>query len=256
MIKKALKLITPPVFLALPHLLKPRANAVAPADRLEDLEKRLEYVDFWAHTSLFALDVLRRHGPLGDMTLFSLGNRMAHLADYMGLFGKIYHNTTIKTLLPVESKTNVSEVLILEQDFFDLPQLDIDCVISHAAIHCLNDTRYGNIGLSSGWQRPYQAATKLREIIGPKSIPIIVSIAVHESESFIDDNARLSHDKFVSSFRQAGFTLNEHFFDYLCYGMPFREEYLKPEYRRSSVLPSPEQAASDYNYVIGNYYFS
>jgi len=145
--------------------------------------------------------------------------------------------------------------VLLEQDFFELTPLPLDCVISQAAIHCLNDSRYGNQADKAGWQRPYQAAKKLREIIGERSIPVVVSIAVHRTESMIDDNARLSHDKFVESFVGAGFSLREHFFDYCCYGMPQRVEYLEERYRRATELPTDEQAPSEYNYVIGNYYF-
>ena len=79
--------------------------------------------------------------------------------------------------------------------------------------------------------------------------------AVHRNESLIDDNARLEHEHFVQSFLKAGFSLQEYFFDYLCYGMPQRTEYLDVRYRRAKELPTEEQAASEYNYVIGNYYF-
>ncbi|HYX29096.1 MAG TPA: hypothetical protein VE863_11060 [Pyrinomonadaceae bacterium] len=257
MIKQIIKSITPPLVADLARGMRRNSAAtsqtsgVLSPDRLD-----LEYIDFYGNTSLFALEVLQRFGPLRGMRLFSLGNKMAHLADYLGLFGTVYHNSMLTTAVPVEGNHGLAELKILREDFFDLPALELDCVISHAAIHCLNDTRYGNAGSQQGWSRPYQAAAKLRAIIGQKSVPIIVSIAAHQTESFINDNARLSHDKFVASFTNAGFTLREHFFDYLCYGMPFRPEYFEPKYRRLSVLPTLDEAPSEYNYVIGNYYFS
>ena len=255
-IKQVIKSITPPVVLDLIRLAasKPRSQ---PELALAGPDPQIEFVDFYAHTSFFALEKLRERGtPLKEMSLFSLGNKMAHLADYLALFAAVYHNTMLQTEVPVEPDECPSALTILREDFFSLPPLNIDCVISHAAIHCLNDSRYGNGASTEGWQRPYQAAGKLRQIIGDKSIPIIVSIAVHETESFIDDNARLSHEKFVDSFRRAGFSLEDHFFDYLCHGMPFRPEYLETRYRRSKRLPQLRDFPSDYSYVIGNYYFA
>ncbi|MGA9996659.1 MAG: hypothetical protein WBP93_14675 [Pyrinomonadaceae bacterium] len=258
MLKKVVKAFTPPVILDLKRLAlgqteKQAADAslsAAGPDRPD-----LEYIDFYGNTSLFALEVLQQHGALQEMRLFSLGNKMAHLADYLALFSTVYHNTLLQTAIPFADEHGAGKLVLLKEDFFGLPKLEVDCVISHAAIHCLNDTRYGNRGSMSGWQRPYQAAAKLREIVGDKSLPVIVSIAAHKTESFIDDNARLSHEKFVASFSEAGFTLQKYFFDYLCYGLPFRSEYFDTEYRRSQCLPTPAQAPGEYHYVIGNYYF-
>jgi len=255
MIKKIVRSITPPAIWDLARFAAGRRNKVALAGNANPGPDRpdLEYVDFYGNTSLFALEVLRRRGPLSEMRLLSLGNKMAHLADYLALFASIYHNTMIETAVP--SQQSLAELIVLREDFFGLPPLPVDCVISQAAIHCLNDTRYDNAGSTAGWKKPYQAAAKLREILGGKSVPVIVSIAAHHTESFIDDNARLGHEEFIASFADAGFTLQEHFFDYLCYGLPFRPEYLESGYRRSRLLPTMEQAPGPYNYVIGNYYF-
>jgi len=255
MLKKVLKSISPPIFVDLARSTFPRraSNAQPAADGSVVDESKVEFIDFYGNTSLFALEVMQRHGTLHQMRLFSLGNRMSHLADYVAVFGTVYHCTLLKTLFPV---ANTRNLVLLEEDFFELTQLPLDCVISQASIHCLNDSRYGNQANKAGWQRPYQAARKLREIIGDRSIPIVVSIAVHRKESWIDDNARLGHEKFIESFRGAGFSLREHFFDYCCSGMPKRPEYFEPQYRRATELPTDEQAPSEYNYVIGNYYFS
>jgi len=252
MLKKVLKSISPPICVDLFRLAFPLKAGDSQAT-VNLIDK--EVIDFWANTSLFALEVIQRHGPLNEMSLLSLGNRMAHLADYVAVFGKVYHSTLLKTMFPVSRNGSEGNLTVLKGDFFELRSLDIDCVISQGSIHCLNDSRYGNEASKAGWQRPYQAAQKLREIIGDRSIPVVVSIAVHQTESWIDDNARLSHDKFVASFLSAGFSLREHFFDYYCYGMPQLPEYLEPHYRRSKELPTTEQAPSEYNYVIGNYYF-
>ena len=257
MLKKVLKSISPPIFVDLARLTFPRrgSSAQSPAEGSVIDENKVEFIDFYGNTSLFALEVMQRQGTLKQMRLLSLGNRMSHLADYVAVFGTVYHSTLLKTLFPVATTGPSGNLVVLEEDFFELTPFPLDCVISQAAIHCLNDSRYGNQADKAGWQRPYQAAQKLREIIGQRSIPIVVSIAVHRTESRIDDNARLSHEKFVESFRGAGFSLREHFFDYCCFGMPQRAEYFEEQYRRATELPTDEQAPSEYNYVIGNYYF-
>lgn len=257
MLKKVVKSIAPPLVMDMGRKIlgkqeQPAGTVGALAD---SLEHEIEVIDFWSNTSLYALEMIQRHGELKNMKLLSIGNRMAHLADYLAIFDYIYHNTLLKILVPDSSCLSSGKLEVLQGDFFDLPELDVDCVISQAAIHCLNDTRYGNEGNSTGWGRPYQAAGKLKQIIGKKCVPVVVSIATHETESLIDDNARLAHEKFVRSFTDAGFSLEDHFFDYLCYGMPARTEYLDPKYRRSRDLPGDKEAPNEYNYVIGNYYF-
>ncbi len=257
MIKQIVKSITPPLVMDLARGVRRYSRSPAPTDHMPGPEPTdMAYVDFYAHTRLFALEILRQRGrPLQEMTLFSLGNKLAHVADYLALFGRVYHNTMLKTAIPVEVDQCPAELTILQEDFFSLPRLELDCVISQAAIHCLNDTRYHNEGSADGHQRGYQAAQKLRQIIGSKSIPVIVSIAVHDTECFIDDNSRLAHDKFVASFAAAGFTLQEYFFDYLCQGLAHRPEYFEARYRRSKSLPTIAEFRSDWSYVIGNDYF-
>jgi|GEM_PF-3664402 len=260
MLKRMIKSVTPPVVMDLARWVvgRQRRDSRTESSLAGDLicgESKLEFIDFYANTSLFALEVIQRHGSLHKKRLLSLGNRMSHLADYVAVFGTVYHSTWLRTYFPVPPNASPGNLVLLEGDFFELNPMDIDCVISQASIHCLNDSRYGNEGSGRGWQRPYQAAAKLRQIIGDRSIPVVVSIAVHRNESLIDDNARLEHDKFVQSFLDAGFSLQEYFFDYLCYGMPQRTEYLGVQFRRARDLPTDEQAASDFSYVIGNYYF-
>src|SRR5580765_6278338 len=111
-----------------------------------------------------------------------------------------------QTHLPISIEQSPAKLMLHRKDFFDLPTLDIDCVISHAAIHCLNDTRYGNNCTSDGWQKPYQVPAKLREIAG-RPVPTIVSISVAREEGFFDNNTHLSHEKFTRCFEQSGWKL-------------------------------------------------
>jgi hypothetical protein len=216
-------------------------------------DPKLEFINYYGNSSLFALDVLRRLGQLEQMKLFSIGCLMPHLADYLALFHTVHHNTLVTTKLPMPPELFPAKFVEHQRDFFDLPALDIDCVISHVAIHCFNDTRYGNASSNDGWQKPYKAAAKLRQMVGPRKLPAIISIAVNEQEGFFDNNVHLSHEKFIASFESAGFKLREYFFDYVCGGTTFKPEYLEYEFRRSKKLPG--QNESPRQWVVGNYYF-
>lgn len=248
-IKKMAVQMAPPVLLQLTNKIRGKQWQAT-----GDLELRtIEYLDFHANTSLFALEVFCLHGQLNQMRLLGLGTKMEHLADYLALFKIVYHSTMVKTLLPLPAEKLPAKLVLLQGDFFELPPLEVDCVVSDTTIHCLNDTRYGNICTDVGWQRPYQAATKLRQIVGNRKLPVVVSIAVNRDEYFIDGNSHLAHDKFIDSFVQAGFVLREYFFDYLCGGMPQRPEYFDIQYRRARSLPSPSDSQT--HYVVGNYSF-
>jgi hypothetical protein len=220
---------------------------------LESKDPTFEFVNYYGNTSLFALSVLRNRGRLEDMRLLSIGSLMPHLADYLALFHTVQHNTMTETRLPLSAELCPAKLTLHRRDFFELPSLEIDCVISHAAIHCFNDTRYGNASTEAGWRKPYQAAAKIAEIAG-RNVPAIVSIAVHESEGFFDNNSHLGHEKFVRSFQDAGYTLKDHFFDYVCGGIAQQPEYLETRYRRSKQLPPTP--ASPREWVVGNYFFA
>lgn len=220
---------------------------------LESNDPKFEFINYYGNTSLFALDVLRRHGALSDMKLLSIASRMPHLADYLALFHTVHHNTMTDTRLPLPPERCPARLVMHQKDLFDLEPLDIDCVISHAAIHCLNDSRYGNAPTDTGRRKPYRAAWKIRQIVGTKPTPVIVSISVNRDEGFFDNNTHLSHDRFIQSFTEAGFVLQEHFFDYLCGGITQQPQYMEWAYRRSKAFPESESAKT---WVVGNYYFS
>lgn len=220
---------------------------------LESNDPTFEFVNYYGNTSLFALAAFRQLGPLADLRLLSVGSLMPHLADYLGLFRAVHHNTMTETKLPLPAEECPAELSLHRQDLFTLGRLDVDCVVSHAALHCMNDTRYGNARSDAGQAKPYRAAAKLREIAG-RVVPTVVSVAVHREEGLYDNNAHLSHDAFVRSFEEAGFTLRDHFFDYVCGGIPQRPEYLETVYRRSRVLPAVPSSTREW--VVGNYHFA
>jgi hypothetical protein len=220
---------------------------------LESNDPKFEFINYYGNTNLFALNILRKHGNIAEMNLLSIACRMPHLADFLALFRAVHHSSMADVRLASPPEDNAAKFHLHIGDFFELEPLEVDCVISHAAIHCFNDTRYGNVNQPQGWQKPYRAPAKLREIVGEKRIPVIVSIAVNRNEGFYDDNAHLSHDKFVAAFAASGFALRDYYFDYVCGGFPQQPQYLNYEYRRSKTLP--ETCESPRHAVVGSYYF-
>jgi hypothetical protein len=249
-----LKQLIPPILLQIIKRIIRGKPPVVPKTLFSILaDAKNEYVDYYGNTSLFALETFRKFGSYEKMNLLSLGTRMAHLIDYIAVFKHVYHNSMVPINLPVVFDERRSNFSVLKRDFFDLSPLQVDCVISQATIHCLNDTRYQNASSLESREKPYQVAARLKEIIGNRKIPIIISIAVHNNEDLSDGNAHLGHSKFVESFARAGFSLEECFFDFLCNGIPLKMEYFEPRYRRADVLPI--DAAKSHEYVIGNYLF-
>jgi len=220
---------------------------------LESNDPKMEFINYHGNTSLFALESLRRHGSLADMKLLSISCLMPHLANYLAIFREVHHNTLTQTHLPIPIEQSPAKLTLHRKDFFDLASLKIDCVISHAAIHCFNDTRYGNDCTADGWQKPYQVPARLREIAG-RPVPTIVSISVGREEGFFDNNTHLSHEKFIRAFEQSGWKIQDYFFDYVCGGYPQKPEYLSVEYRRARQLP--ERVESPRHWIAGNYYFA
>jgi len=221
---------------------------------LYSTDPKLEFVNYYGNTSMFSLDILRKSvKPINEMNLLSIGCLMPHLADYIGLFNHVHHNSMTETRLPVTPQSIADRYTEHRYDFFELPELNVDAVFSHAAIHCFSDPRYGNDSNETDQRKPYQAAGKLRQIIGSKKIPVVVSIAVNEQEGFFRDNVHLGHARFIESFKSAGFELRDYFFDYVCGGIAFKPEYLNCETRRSKTLPGVGPSGREW--VVGNYWF-
>jgi hypothetical protein len=216
-------------------------------------DPKTEFVNAYANTSLFALSVLRQHGPLADMSLLSVGCHMTHLSDYLALFRTVHHNTMAQTHLPISPEFFPATFVEHRMDFFDLPPLRVDAVISHFAFHCFNDTRYGNTCTTEGWAKPYQVPLKLRQLIGDRRVPIVASVAVNRQHVSYDGNALLGHNELVAAFEAAGFRLAEYFFDYLCGGMSYQPQFMAPEFRRSKELPPVATWPGEW--LAGNYFF-
>src|SRR5437667_6981929 len=118
MLKRIVKGVTPPIItdLARRALGKVYRTEIIPESELIDAQAKLEFIDFYGNTSLFALDVIQRYGRLNEMRLFSLGNKMAHLVDYVAVFGTVYHSTWLKTFFPVLPNAGPRKPVGLKED--------------------------------------------------------------------------------------------------------------------------------------------
>jgi hypothetical protein len=249
--REFMRALTPPLIWRLHRLLRRRAVAITlPRGRPE-----FESVDHYGNTSLFAFEVLRAHGlKPEETTLLSVGCKMAHLIDYLCVFRSVIHCTMVDTYIPVPLSQLPAHCEVIQGDFFDLSIRRFDFVLAQASLHCLSDTRYGNVFSERTIRRPYDAARKLRELIGSRAVPVVASVAVADAEHFHNDNVTLSHEKFVKSFEKHGFGLKAYFFDYYSGMWPQTPLAVTPELRRSKLFPSP--STSEWHYVIGNYHFA
>ena len=150
MLKKVLKSILPPICVDLFRLAFPLKVSDSQTAAANLIDK--EVIDFWGNTSLFALEVIQRHGPLNEMSLLSLGNRMAHLADYVAVFGKVYHSTLLKTMFPVSLNSVRKRVL---RGFFQLLLiLNVHCGTENVDFNA--EPVVSTSGTKAGCRCPYQ----------------------------------------------------------------------------------------------------
>ena len=248
-VTSALRDLTPPViWRGLKRISSGLKNASQNAPQIT-----IEEIDYHANTSNWTLEHLRGEDDLRRMKVLSITARVAHLADYVALFERVYHVTMIPPQIPFIYDRH--RLVVVVGDFFEMGPTDIDCVMSHVTVHCLSDTRYGNESAfgEEGMRRPYQFAEHLRKVIGSRRVPTFVSIAVNRDEGQVDNDRWLSHEKFLNSFQRHGFELKDHYFDYMCATDRQRQTYQNLEFRRAATLPVNQ---SDINYVIGCYYFT
>jgi hypothetical protein len=87
-------------------------------------------------------------------------------------------------------------------------------------MHCVSDTRYGNAIMTekSPMARPYLFPAQLRRIVGERSVPTFVTVAVNHEERDWENNRWLSHEGVLKCFAASGFNLRDYYFDYLTGG--------------------------------------
>jgi hypothetical protein len=239
-LKGILRELTPPIRW---RAAKKRAFAPPPPSSLILTPEELDY----------ALHRLTDHGRLSEMKLVCCTARMYHLADYAALFGTVYHSSMHETHWPPSGR---GDSISYVGDLFDLEPLPVDCIISHATMHCLSDTRYGNETQTdkSPMVRPYLFPAQLRRMVGDRSLPTFVTVAVNHDERDWENNRWLSHEGVLKCFGASGSNLQDYYFDYLTGGCTNPDRFRADAYRQAKDLPPPSLEGVDY--VMGTYYFT
>jgi hypothetical protein len=245
-LKGILQELTPPI---LRRAEVKHASAPPPASLVLPPEE----LDYHALASRYALHRLTDHGILSEMKLLCCTARMPHLADYAALLGTVYHSSMLETRWPPSGRR---DPIFFHGDFFDLEPLPVDCVISHTTMHCVSDTRYGNEieDGKSPMVRPYLFPAQLRSIVGDRSVPTFVTVAVNREERDWENNRWLSHEGVLKCFAASGFNLQDYYFDYMTGGCTNPDRFRPNAYRQAKELPPPSLEGVDY--VVGTYYFT
>lgn len=212
-----------------------------------------EIYDDYCFTSAFMLYELDRTGvDLSKTHCLSIGCRIGNLIGFIPLFKSMIHCS----IIPMEEREDALKILqgkICEEftgDFFTLSGNEkfklIDVALSHVAIHCMDDTRYGNRG--GNVDRPYKFAGRLKELC-PNAKHIIVSVPVNVEGSDKENNIVLSNQKFIDSFINEGYMLDCVVYD---------KATLEREYVQGTRLTRafPEEYLKNHLCVVGNYHFS
>src|SRR5438128_2073382 len=102
--KEILRPLCPPLIWGCLKRLSGRVQSSSQASDtvVSETSSKLEHIDYYGNTSLYALEILKQNGLFSGLQLLSLGSRMAHLADYLALFSAIYHSTMVDVVLPVD----------------------------------------------------------------------------------------------------------------------------------------------------------
>ena len=91
---------------------------------------------------------------------------------------------------------------------------EVEILISHATIHCMGDTRYGNTNERQN-DRIYGFAQFVAGLC--KNLKhIIVSVPVNERENLANNASWLNDKKFINSFEENGYKLKKAIYDKRC----------------------------------------
>ena len=180
---------------------------------------------------------------------------MSHLADYLAIFREVHHATLVKTCLPFTPEQSPAKFVLHQQDFFTLPSLDIESASSHMPLFiALTIPATANEHSAEGIQKPYRAAAKLRQIVGEKRVPAVVSIAVNRDEGSFDNNTHLST---INSSRLSKRPASACgiISSITCMPVESRTKMNISMWNIADPAQFPESSGSPKDWVVGNYYF-
>ena len=213
----------------------------------------VENYGYYSATTMFMHRKMKEIWGEEKINLLSVGGRVAYVVPMIPFCTNLLH----LSMIPMEEKDelkNICDNCNINQmvgDFFEFRSTEefkrINVLVSHATIHCMNDTRYGN-DVSNREFKSYLFAKKLVELC-PNIKYAIVSVPVNLEEAIVNNSTHLSDRKFIKSFEDEGFRLESCLYDKKCLS---ENEYECGE-RFSKEFPI--DYGRQHQYVVGNYCF-
>lgn len=214
--------------------------------KIDEIENAESY-DYYSATTTFMVNNISR---VDSKIVFSLGGRVQQIVPLLGMLDRLYHCSVIRMKHDIDLRNlpGACDFIAIYEDFFNIEHRkefdEINIVISHACIHCLNDTRYFN---NEEEFRSYKVARRINELF-PNVNMVILSAAVNKMGCIKDNSSFLCEEQLVESFLSNGFFLDEKFYDLEC-GM---EHVYCVGDRFLKNIPDLDVD----KYVIGNYCFT
>lgn len=213
--------------------------------------KEVESYSYYASTQCFANECLHLDFS-GKIHLLSMAGKVEHIVPMIPMCEELVHIS----MMPMDDEYELNGLITKPiktyyEDFFALETDEllkrVNCMISHAAIHCMNDTRYGNDPTGREF-KSYLFAQRL-VVICPNIEMAIVSVPVNENDCIKDNSSYLSNNKFIDSFEKAGFKLVKTLYDKNC----LKGNLYEKGERFSDAFPA--DYCTNHRYVVGNYCF-
>lgn len=218
--------------------------------------KYVEDYDYYSLTTAFMINELKNElknegGGFEGKICLSVGCKIGYLVVMLPLFKKVIHST-MEEMCEKEEVNKIFENKIMEVcgDFMQLAEeeslKEVEVVLSHATIHCMQDSRYGNKFVEG--ETPYCFSNKLSSIC-PNAKHIIVSVPVNDNDNIVDNGSWLCDQKFIDSFVSNGYRIQAKLYDKNCLAQNLYDvnDRVSREF--------PREYAKNHAYIIGNYHF-
>ena len=209
--------------------------------------KGKEEYDYYEFTTSFLISFIQEN-HLYDKVALSIGGRIGGVVAVANLFSTVFHCS----MMPMQDSDDfrkifaTNKLIEINTDFWKLNDeriKNVEFVFSHATIHCLNDTRYGN--LNKDLDRIKKVPQHLKKIC-PKLKYILVSVPVNLENHFEDNNTWLGNESIIEEFDNAGFELKKAIYDKKCLDNKFDNRF---------SLEFPRDYCMNHMYIIGNFLF-
>lgn len=209
-----------------------------------------EIYDTYSASTYFFMDNINM--IQGERNVLSMGGMVRYIVPLMGMVNRITHCSMIEVcdeseLMFLFGEGKHKNFIIKYGDFFDINPGDeslenLNIMVSHVALHCMNDTRYGN-----EWNnnlRTYKFVKQLMNVC-PNMKHVLVSVPVYYEDVVRNNNTLLDNEKFIKMFEDEGFILKDKLYDK-------HGDYKVGE---RFTYDFPVEFCKNERSVVGNFYF-